>query len=78
MAVSADAIKSVIAAEAGLKVEDLRPDATLVELDIGSLDVVSALFAIEDEFGIEVEPESIDPTATVSQLIEQVMSQSEK
>lgn len=78
MAVSAEAIRSIIAAEAGLDEAALRPDATLAELDIGSIDVASALFALEDQFGIEVEPDAIDPASTISEFIDHVLSLPEK
>ncbi len=74
MPVSADEIKAIIAAEAGRDIADLKPDLTLSDLDISSLDLVSALFAIEDEYGVALEPDDIAPTATVSELIEHVVS----
>ncbi|MCB2078140.1 MAG: acyl carrier protein [Novosphingobium sp.] len=78
MTVTAQAILSTIAAEAGLDEEALKPDATLEELDISSLDLASAVFALEDNFGIEVEPSDIDRSFTVSRLIDHVMSLADK
>jgi acyl carrier protein len=74
MAVSAERVLSIIASEAGLDEARIDPDATLAELDIGSIDVASVLFALEDEFGIVVEPDSIAPTSTVSEFVDRVMS----
>lgn len=74
MAVSAEAILSVLAEEAGIDRTRLRSDATLLELDISSIDVVSALFALEEKFGIEVDAESIAPDSTVAAFVQHVMS----
>jgi acyl carrier protein len=74
MDVSAQAILSVIAAEARLDASRLRPDATLVDLDIGSIDLVSIVFELEDRFGVEIQPEDISPTATIAELIDHVLS----
>lgn len=78
MPISANDIKAIIAAEAGRDVADLKPDQTLIDLDISSLDVVSALFVLEDEYGIEIEPDAIAPTATISDFIEHVLNLSAK
>lgn len=69
MPVSANEVLSVIAQESGLAQEALRPDATFDELDIGSIDVASALFAIEDKFGVVVDPEALSPTSTISDFV---------
>ncbi len=55
----------IIAAQAVLEVEDVSGDLTLEELGIDSLGLVESIFAIEEEFGIDVpfnanEPESSD------------------
>ncbi len=44
----------IIAAQAMLEVEDVIGGHTLEDLGIGSLGLVEAVFAIEEEFGIEV------------------------
>ena len=69
MAISADAILAVIASEAGLDPARLAPEATLQDLDISSIDLVSAVFELEDRFGIAIEPEAIKPDFTVAQLV---------
>lgn len=63
---------SIIADEAGLDASKLRPEATLAELNIGSLDMASALFTLEDKFGIEIDPGSIAPSSTIGDLIRRV------
>ncbi len=74
MAMTADEVLAIVATEAGVEASALRPDATLVDLDISSLDVVSVLFELEDRFGVEIEPESIPPTSTIAQFVDHVMS----
>lgn len=77
MTVTRDAVLSIIADEANLDKEKLKPEATLVDLDISSIDVVSAIFALEEEFGIEIEPDSITPDFTLEKFVDHVMSLSE-
>ena len=72
MPISADEIVAVLASEAGIEPERLAPDATLQDLDISSLDLVSAVFELEDRFGIQVDPEKIEPGFTVAQLVEYI------
>ncbi len=45
-------------------------EATLDELDLDSLDVVELAQALEDELGIEVNPEKYDGSVTVGDLID--------
>lgn len=73
MKLSEEAIRSVISAETGLDETVLKPDATLEELDVSSLDLVSALFALEDQFGIVIEPETIESKWTISELIDHAL-----
>jgi acyl carrier protein len=77
MAVTRDSVLSIIANEANLEIEKLKPDSTLVDLQISSIDVVSAIFALEDEFGIEIEPSDISPDFTLGQFVDHVMSRSQ-
>lgn len=72
MTISPESIVSIIADEAGLDAALLRPGATLEELNIGSLDVASALFALEDRFGIEIDPGTIAPSSTIADLTRRV------
>ena len=48
----AERVMNVIARETHKERSDLRPDATLEELNVDSVDVVMILNGIEDEFGI--------------------------
>jgi len=74
MAVSKDRIFQIVAKEADLDQASLLPDATFEELDISSLDLASAMFALEDELGIDVDPDNISPGATLSEFADYVSS----
>ncbi len=69
MPIPAEEIVAILASEAGIEPERLEPDATLQGLDISSLDLVSAVFELEDRYKIEIDPEKIDPDFTVAQLV---------
>lgn len=72
MSISPDAILDIVEVETGLPREKLRLDATLAELDIASLDLVSIAFEIEDKFGVELAPEELKPDMTFGALIEHI------
>ncbi|KMS56114.1 acyl carrier protein [Novosphingobium barchaimii LL02] len=63
---------ALIAKETGLPVERLVPQATLETLDISSIDLVSMLFELEDQYGIEVQPEELTPDMTLQQLFDRI------
>ncbi len=50
----ADQMLDIVAAETGVTRERLLPDARLADLDVASLDLVQAIFAIEERFGVEI------------------------
>ena len=68
----------IIAAQAMLEVEDVSGDLTLEDLGIDSLGLVESIFALEEEFGIEVpftanEPESSEfDISSVESIVEAV------
>ena len=47
-------ILAVIAAETGMKLAQLRPEATIEALGIPSLDLTQAVFELETRFNIEI------------------------
>lgn len=77
MTVSREAVIKIIADESGLDPAKLVPEASLTDLDISSIDVASAMFALEEEFGIVIEPDDISRDFTLGQFIDHVMSLSE-
>jgi len=57
--------------------EQLRPETTLADLDIDSLDLVDLLFKIEDHFDLKVKddvPRSLLTLADVATYIDQLLS----
>ena len=74
MIMTREAVIEVTAKECGLEPDKLEPDAKLTELDISSIDLASAIFALEEEFGVEVQPENISPDWTINQFLDHVMS----
>jgi acyl carrier protein len=74
MAVTVDEVLDIIAAEASIDRAALTPEATLTDLEMSSIDVVSVVFELEDRFGLEIEPESIEPTFTIAQFTSHIVS----
>ena len=50
----ASEILDIVAHEAAIPRETLRPEATIESLGIASLDMVQAIFAIESRFGVDI------------------------
>ncbi len=70
-------VLAIVAAETGVDRARLLPDATVTALDIASLDMVQAIFAIEARFGVDVPvvADSGDAEfATVGDLVRHVMA----
>ncbi|WBQ19378.1 acyl carrier protein [Sphingobium yanoikuyae] len=72
MSISPDAIIDIFETETGLPRDKFRPDATLAELDIASLDLVSIAFEVEDKLGVEIKTDDLKADMTVGALIEQI------
>ncbi len=47
-------ILDIVAKESGVERERLVPEARLSDLDVASLDLVQAIFTIEERFGVEI------------------------
>ena len=47
-------ILDIVAKETGVERSRLMPDAAIADLDIPSLDLVQAIFALETRYGIEI------------------------
>ena len=65
-------IVAILARETAIDAGKFAPDTKLAELDIASIDLVQAIFAIETRFDIEIPPgiEGEDPTVeTLTQHI---------
>ena len=72
----ADEILAIVAKETGVPRDKLVPEAELATLDIPSLDMVQAIFAIEERFQIDI-PVVSDQTGgefkTVGELVAHVL-----
>lgn len=65
-------LKESIARQKMLAVEDISLDSSLEELDISSLDAISLVFDIEDQYGVEVPNEELKKLRTVQDIVEGV------
>ena len=64
----------IVTREEGLPPSVVRPDSTFAELGIDSLDALNILYAIEQEFEVEI-PDSLAKNVTnVAQIVEVLAS----
>lgn len=63
-------IKSIIAEQLGVKVEEVTPQASFID-DLGadSLDTVELIMALEEEFSVEIPDEEAEKLTTVGDAI---------
>ena len=68
-------VKKIIVEQLGVKEEDVKPEASLVE-DLGadSLDTVELVMALEEEFDIEIPDEEAEKITTVQSAIDYVQN----
>ena len=70
-------ILDIVAKETSIERDRLTPGASIAELDIASLDMVQAIFAIESHFNVEI-PVSADQDGgeftTVGDLVKHVLA----
>lgn len=59
-----DSIIAIIAAQALLDPQDIRPDSTLADLGLDSLGLVESIFAIEEAFDISIPFNANEPGAS--------------
>ena len=66
----ADGLKAIMAERLGLQVEQIVPEARLVEdLGLDSLDAVELAIAVERKFEIEVPEEELTKLKTVADMV---------
>jgi len=77
MAIDTQKIKSIIAEQLGVKVEEVVDGAKFVE-DLGadSLDTVELVMALEEEFGIEIPDEDAEKMTTVGEAMKYIEQKS--
>ncbi|HUO21024.1 MAG TPA: phosphopantetheine-binding protein [Caulobacteraceae bacterium] len=59
----------LISKEALVDVEKLKKDATLEEIGLDSVDMVSVIFAVEDKYGVSVGENDLEKSATLGQML---------
>jgi acyl carrier protein len=66
-------IKSIIAEQLGVKVEEVTPQASFID-DLGadSLDTVELIMALEEEFSVEIPDEDAEKMTTVGHAIKYI------
>jgi acyl carrier protein len=68
-------VKRIIAEQLGVVVADLTPESHIInDLGADSLDEVELVFAMEDEFEIEIDNQDSEKIKTVQQAIDFVAS----
>lgn len=63
-----DTLAQILVETFGVEPEDVTPEATLVELQLDSLEEVELVMAIEEHFGIEVPDDPWPDLRTVGQI----------
>ena len=71
----ADKVRSIIAEQLGVKLEEVKPEASFID-DLGadSLDTVELVMALEEEFSIEIPDEDAERIVTVQDAIDYIKS----
>lgn len=79
MAEAGQKVKSIIAEQLGVKIEEVTDTASFVD-DLGadSLDTVELVMALEEEFGIEIPDEDAEKITSVGEAIRYVESKATK
>jgi acyl carrier protein len=72
-----ETLQNILVKEFKRSPEQLRPEATLADVGIDSLDLVDLIFKIEDQFGLKVKddvPRSLVTIADVATYIDQLLA----
>lgn len=67
-------IRSIVASVYKVPLDTVSMDKSLNEIGKDSLDAVSLVFALEDEFQVSLPDECMDPTRSLRELAERVES----
>ncbi len=74
MAVTQDEVLDLIAKEVPTDRAKLNPAASLDELNIASLDMISVTFALEDQMGVVVEQADFAHAKTLQDFVDVVLA----
>ena len=79
MAEVAQKVKSIIAEQLGVKIEEVTETASFVD-DLGadSLDTVELVMALEEEFGIEIPDEDAEKMTNVGEAVHYIEEKAAK
>ncbi len=74
MSTTAERLQKLFVAKFDFNIEELKPETTLEQLGIDSLDKIEFMFDIEDEFAIKIPDEEFKATAltTIQDIIDAV------
>lgn len=69
----AEKVKSIIAEQLGVKIEEVKPEASFID-DLGadSLDTVELIMALEEQFNVEIPDEDAEKMVKVADAIKYV------
>lgn len=75
----ANKVKSIIAEQLGVKIEEVTDTASFVD-DLGadSLDTVELVMALEEEFGIEIPDEDAEKMTNVGEAVKYIEEKASK
>ena len=59
----------LVSKEALVDIEKLKTDATLEEIGLDSVDLVSVVFAVEDKYGVSIGENDLEKTATLGDML---------
>jgi acyl carrier protein len=66
-----DALKEVLVTRLRVEEDQIKPEADLFEdLGLDSIDMMTAVMAIEEQFGIEVSDDEVEGVKTLQQAVE--------
>ena len=74
MTVTEEELLDIFASEAIVDRASLRRDATLDDLGIASLDVISVMFEIESRYGLVIEEGDLPLTSTLGDVIDYILA----
>jgi acyl carrier protein len=74
MTITTDQLLDLISAEVPIDRAKLDPQATLESIDIASLDMISVMFALEDQYGVVIEQDDLKDTKTLQDFIDTVLA----
>ena len=66
-------VKKIVAEQLGVKIEDIKDDASFVnDLGADSLDTVELVMALEEEFEIEIPDEQAEKISTIQEAVNHI------